>query len=337
MIEKLQLKTNVKLGTLATHLKFVGGIVPNENGRLPRTDTGEIVIVDGISRLKKLSPIELNATQFSYFPGLNEDDVSEVISRLKAIGLEIQFILMVGGADPMNPEDEDAVADMLLAGVETAKKHNISICSSTSIEEWMQEGATPKEGSDYQAAIEQNVKLHSRVFSEGGIADSCIKEWHIEFLRSIEFQTFTNLQKAWDIVEAMDEGVGQKFFKVLIDTAHCGDSDLSMEENIEIIHAIGKTDQLGIFHASSPTTRGCLSTDDGWISALLRACAETGKLEYVLVEAFHHEDEALAPLRERVEGHGIDTTDGRTYDELMLDGVVDIARRINNLSARNIL
>ena len=25
---------------------------------------------------------------------------------------------------------EDAVADMLLAGVETAKKHNISICSS---------------------------------------------------------------------------------------------------------------------------------------------------------------------------------------------------------------
>ena len=98
MIEKLQLKTNVKLGTLATHLKFVGGIVPNEDGRLPRTDTGEIIIVDGISRLKKLSPIELNATQFSYFPGLNEDDVSEVISRLKAIGLEIQFILMVGGA-----------------------------------------------------------------------------------------------------------------------------------------------------------------------------------------------------------------------------------------------
>ena len=107
----------------------------------------------------------------------------------------------------LNPKDEDAVADMLLAGVETAKKHNISICSSTSIEEWMQEGASPKKGEHYEAAIEQNVKLHSRVFSEGGIANSCIREWHIEFLRSIEFETFTNLQKACDIVNAMDEGV----------------------------------------------------------------------------------------------------------------------------------
>ena len=337
MTEKLKVKGNIKLGTLATHLTFAGGIVPNEDGRLPRTESGEIKIVDGISRLKEISKIELNATQFSYFPGLNEDDVSEVISKLRNIGLEIQFILMVGGADPMNPKDADAVADMLLAGVETAKKHNISICSSTSIEEWMQEGASPKKGEHYEAAIEQNVKLHSRVFSEGGIANSCIREWHIEFLRSIEFETFTNLQKAWDIVNAMDEGVGQKFFKVLIDTAHCGDSDLSVDKNIEIIHAIGRADQLGIFHASSPTTRGCLSTDDGWISALLRACAETGKLEYVLVEIFHHADEGLAPLRERVKGHGVDTTDGRSYDQLMLDGVSDMARRLNNLTARQIL
>ena len=69
----------------------------------------------------------------------------------------------------------------------------------------------------------------------------------------------------------------------------------------------------------------------------MRACAETGKLEYVLVEIFHHADEGLAPLRERVKGHGVDTTDGRSYDQLMLDGVSDMARRLNNLTARYIL
>ena len=115
------------------------------------------------------------------------------------------------------------------------------------------------------------------------------------------------------------------------------DSNLNIDENIEIIHAIGEANQLGIFHASAPTTRGCLSTDDGWIGALLKACSDTGKLKYVLVEIFHHEDEALEPLRSLVEGHGVDSTDGRNYDELMLDGVVDITRRLNNLVARNIL
>jgi len=89
-----------------------------------------------------------------------------------------------------------------------------------------------------------------------------------------------------------------------------------------------------MFHASAKTTRGCLTTDDGWISALLAACAKTGKLETVFVEAFHHEDEALVGLRTADPGHGVDTLDGRSYDQLVVDGLADVGRRLNNFVAR---
>ena len=79
----------------------------------------------------------------------------------------------------------------------------------------------------------------------------------------------------------------------MIDAAHCGDSDLSIAENEKVIKDLSKTDALGIFHASAKTTRGCLSTDDGWIGALLAAYAPTGKLKHVFVELFHHQDPAL--------------------------------------------
>lgn len=95
--------------------------------------------------------------------------------------------------------------------------------------------------------------------------------------------------------------------------------------------------ELGMFHASSKTTRGCLTTDDGWIGALMAACAKTGKLEYVFVELFHHEDPALEGLRQLDSGHGIDTTDGRSYSDTVLDGVENVAHRLNNLVARGML
>ena len=110
-----------------------------------------------------------------------------------------------------------------------------------------------------------------------------------------------------------------------------------MEENQRLIAEIGAAGALGSFHCSAKTTRGCLSTDDGWVGALLTAAAQTGALTHVFVEVFHHEDAALAPLREAVAGHGIDTTDGRTYDQVVTDGLVDVVRRLNNLCQRGVL
>jgi len=332
--ELLKINSKTKLGVLTTFLKFVGGAVPDNDGRLPRNENGQLVLLDGLKTLKIKSSIHIDTVQISYFPGLNQDDLSELVDSLKELDFNVLFILMVGGADPMNPKDEDKVVEMLLAGVNAAKKHNIEICSSTSIEEWMKNEDKPKLDDEYLNAIAQNVNLHKRVYKEADIKNSSIKEWNIEFLRLGEFQTFTNLNKAWDVVKEINKSIDSSFFKVLIDSSHCGDSNLDINQNIKLIQKIAKSGELGIFHASSPTTRGCLSSDDGWIGTLLAACVKTGKLKYALVEIFHHEDEALKPLRDLKDGHGIDTTNGGNYFDLMLYGINDIARRLNNLSTR---
>lgn len=193
------------------------------------------------------------------------------------------------------------------------------------------------EGDAFAAAVAQNVKVHMRVYQEAGIEGSCIENWHIEFLRPGEFKTFTNADRGWSFVKAANQALGKKFFKLLVDAAHCGDSGLSIAENIDLITRIGAAGELGIFHASAKTTRGCLSTDDGWIGALLTAAAKTGELRQVFVEVFDHTDEALELVRQLDPGHGIDTRDGRSYLQVTADGLAEVARRLNNLAARGIL
>lgn len=337
MLSKISLKTGVELGVVPTHVKFVGGLVPDDDGRLPRDDDGQLIVVSEMARLASISPVKIQSAQITVFPGVDEGDQGELINGLREIGMEAHIMLMVGGADPMNPADEDSVVEMLVAGLEVAKKYGVTQVASTSVEEWMQPGATPKTGADFDAAVAQDVRVHARAYREANIAESSIEHWHIEFLRGGEFQTFTDLQKIWEFVKAANIELGTKFFKIMVDAAHCGDSDLSIPENEALIEQIAASDEMGMFHASAKTTRGCLSTDDGWIGALLTACARTGKLEYVFVELFHHEDPALQGLRDLDPGHGLDTTDGRSYSEAVADGLGDVARRLNNLVTRGIL
>ena len=194
-----------------------------------------------------------------------------------------------------------------------------------------------REGADYEAAMEQIAKLHVRAYEEAGLEGSSVESWNIEFLRPGEFKTFTNLKKGWECIHKINGKLGKPFFKILVDAAHCGDSGLPMAENQALIAEIAEADELGVFHASAKTTRGCLSSDDGWIPTLLTSMAQTGKLKHVYVEMFDHEDAALEGLRNIEPGHGVDTRDGRTYTETMADGLGDIARRLNNLAARGIL
>ncbi len=335
MVAAIQLKANVSVGVVPTHLKFVGGLAPDDNGKLPRAEDGRLLTVANMSDLCAATRVPITCVQVPYFAGVDQADVGEMVEGFKGLGLETHFIMMVGGADPMNPADEDKVVEMLVTGLNAAKQFGIAHVSSTSIEEWMQ--GTPKTGADYDAAVQQNVKVHTRAVNEAEVAGSCIEAWHIEFLRSGEFQTFTDVRKAGEVVSAMNKELGRKFFKVLADAAHCGDSSMSIPENIAAIEEIAKAGELGIFHASAKTTRGCLSTDDGWIGALMTAAAKTGELRHVFVELFHHEDPALEALRQLDSGHGLDTTDGRTYDEAVLDGIADVGRRLNNMVLRGIL
>ncbi len=333
----ISLKAKVELGIVPTHLKFVGGLVPDEAGKLPRAEDGRILVVANMDKLMSESAVQIASAQVPYFPGVDDADVKDLITGLQDLGLIVHLILMVGGADPMNPADEDAVVDMLVAGVETAKQYGVENVASTSVEEWMKEGAETREGADFDAAVAQNVAAHTKAYEKAGIEGSCVKAWHIEFLRYGEFKTFTDIGKIWAFVKAANETLGKPFFKVMVDAAHCGDSTISIPDHEPIINEIAEAGAMGIFHASAKTTRGCLSTDDGWIAALLAQVAKTGTLAFAFVEVFHHEDPALEGLRNLDPGHGIDTRDGRDYDQVTLDGVVDVTHRLNNLVARGIL
>jgi hypothetical protein len=336
MSETITLKPSIKLGVVPTHIRFVGGLVPDENGKFPRDSDGVLRVVSGMQQLAKASPVRMTCVQIPFFASADPAEVAEMIEGLRALDLEIHFIIMVGGANPMNPADEDAVVSQLVSSLKAAITHGVRHVSSTSIEEWMSADEA-RVGPAFEAAIAQNVKVHMRVYEEAGIEGSCVEDWHIEFLRPGEFKTFTSLDRVWSFVRAANEALGRKFFKLLVDASHCGDSGLSIAENQDLIARIGAAGELGIFHASTKTTRGCLSTDDGWIGALLTAMARTGELRHVFVEVFDHEDPALELLRQMDPGHGIDTRDGRTYQETTTDGLADVARRLNNLKARGIL
>jgi len=336
MSKSISLKTQVQLGVVPTHLKFVGSLVPDAQGKFPRDAHGVLEVLAGMQELCALSPVKIQCIQIPFFATADAADINELISGLKAMELDVHLIIMVGGANPMNPADEDAVVAQLVTSLRAAASHGVRNVSSTSIEEWMN-SESRKDGAAYEAAIAQNVKVHLRVVEEAGLAQSCIEHWHIEFLRPGEFKTFTSLERGWDFVKAANKALGRKFFKLLVDAAHCGDSGVPIAENAAILADMAAAGEMGIFHASAKTTRGCLSTDDGWIGAMLTVAAKTNELRHVFVEVFHHEDPALEPLRKMDPGHGIDTRDGRSYAQVTADGLADVAHRLNNLVARGML
>jgi hypothetical protein len=335
-IAPIENTSGVKLGILGTHLGFLDALVPNAHGRLPRNSAGEFVVAAGSRALIELSPVKIDLIQISAFGTTLPEEIDELIAAVRELGLEPQLVMMVGGVDPMNPADEDDALSQLLVNLNAALRNNIIEVNSTSVETWL-EGTPPANDEEFQARVAQNIKLHLRAYEEAGLEGSCIQNWNIEFLRPGEFQTFTTLAKLRPILDGLNAKIGKPYFKALIDAAHCGDSGLSIPENEAIVASVGEVDQIGPFHCSVPTTRGCLSSDDGWVSALLTANAKTGKLTSAFVELFRHDDPALEALRELEPGHGVDTTLGRTYTEVMADGLIDTVRRLNNLKNRGFL
>jgi hypothetical protein len=328
--------SGIKLGSLGTHLGFLDALVPDDQGRLPRNAEGEFMVAAGARDLIELSPVPVDLIQVSAFGGTQPEETDALLSKLRDLGLEPQLVMMVGGVDPTDPADEDEAVAQLLVHLKAAIRNDVTQVNSTSVETWM-EGKAPANEEEFQARVAQNIKLHHRAYEEAGLAGSCIENWNIEFLRPGEFQTFTTLGKLRPVLTGLNEKIGNPFFKALVDAAHCGDSGLTIAENETLIAALGEADEIGPFHCSVPTTRGCLSADDGWVGALLTANAKTGKLPSAFVEVFRHDDPALEGLRKLEPGHGIDTTLGRTYTEVMVDGLIDTARRLNNLKTRGLI
>lgn len=72
-------RTTVQTGVVPTHLKFVGGLVPDDQGRLPRDQTGAVLVTAEMARLIAAAPVQIGCVQIPYFPGLDESDVAEMV------------------------------------------------------------------------------------------------------------------------------------------------------------------------------------------------------------------------------------------------------------------
>jgi hypothetical protein len=328
--------SSVRMGVCPAHFKFADVLCPDENGSLPRDSDGTIKTLSKLKQLRDQSSIPFSVAPVIIFTGTQEKDIRETLIGIKDLGLEPEVVMMIAGVDPMNKADEDKFVELAVGVLNIAKDVGIKSVTSPSFEEWMSPGP-PKTGSQYEAAVEQVVKNHQRAYEEAELAHSSITSWHLEFLRPVEYDTFTNINTAWDVVRKLNKRIGDNFFRVLVDASHCGDSGLPLEENKQTIRQIAAAGALGAFHASSKTTRGCLTSDEGWIDELLTTCFETGHLETVIVEAFNHTDDGLEALRTAVPGHGVDTTKGRSYNELVIDGLKIVSARLEELAQRQTL
>ena len=121
-------KSSIKLGVVSTHIKFVDGLVPDENGNMPRDAGGKIKVVSAMEQLVQRSAAKLDCVQISLFPGVTDADYAEMVQSLEQLGLEVHLILMVGGSgNPMDPADESAVVDCIVECLQAAAKHNLSL------------------------------------------------------------------------------------------------------------------------------------------------------------------------------------------------------------------
>ena len=168
MTQPFSLRTGVQLGVVPTHIKFVGGLVPDGEGRLPRGDDGRLIVVSEMAAICEASPVPVQNAQITIFPGTHEADTDEMFGGLRDLGLGLHPIMMVGGADPMDPADEEKVAAMLPAGLKVAIKHGITQVASTSIEPSIHPGAPPKPGEAFAAAVAQNVRSPLPAYPQAG-------------------------------------------------------------------------------------------------------------------------------------------------------------------------
>ena len=68
-------------------------------------------MISEMANLKENSPAKIDSVQITLFPGTDAEDLDDMMNSFKELGLVVHLIMMVGGADPMNPDDEEGGRD----------------------------------------------------------------------------------------------------------------------------------------------------------------------------------------------------------------------------------
>ena len=158
MAIQIKNKSKVEIGVVPTHLMFVGALAPDESGNYPV----QILVIWKSCRYAPALPYfagKIKQCSGNPFSGTDSKDLDDMFKGLRALKLQVHLIMMVGGANPLNPKDEDAVVEMLNSGLAVAKKYKVKHVSSTSFEEWL--SGKKLKGKAFDNAVKQVINVHA--------------------------------------------------------------------------------------------------------------------------------------------------------------------------------
>jgi len=329
-------KAGFRLGAVFTTYTFnfldTGKVFPS----------GDFTLANGAREVQEQSGGLLKLVQLPVFPGQVSDEnfpVTEMLfNQLLAVdGLEEVIPIAMMLNDPMDPKFKEDNIDTLANGGIKFGKLGATLGSSTSLEAWF-DGFNNRAGVAYTGdELKEKVRLliDIHVAAARRILDAnCgIKAWNIEFLRTVEYTTFTNIRKAWDVIAEINDNLGEKFYKLLDDGAHGKDSGLDLTEQNNVRKEACDAGAYGIMHVSNPTDRGRI-TEAGL--KVIEYGIRHGCPSDILVEIFDPEDPILADMVKNIDGFGKKTfedpseviadalmmTNAR-LDQFVADGLID--------------
>lgn len=303
--------TDVKVGFASLQGWF--GLYIGEEGKLPRVD-GNLNALEEIRAVVENARVQIDVVQVPYFNGTDVVDANELLTWIKETGAEAQMILMIG-TDPMVPENRTTVINELREWLEIAKNHGVKNIAATGFEAWM--SCPERKGEDFDAAVATLATLYADLYEELKLWESSIENIDMEFLRKGEMNTFTDIEKAAVAVRAINAELSRRwlrdkpFYRVMPDSAHMGDSELSRERNEAAMVDLASTRELGNFHYSTPTYRWDDSASN-WANAHYMSVAVRCQVWQVCWELFNPNDPILKPLK--TFWFGLDTNFGNSRE-----------------------
>ena len=275
-----------------------------------KNSDGEFLYVKGLKEVQARSGNVVEVIQVPLFPdNLTEKGLPEtkkLFSELREhVGTVVPILMLT--EDPLDREKKKTVVDMLTTLLIGCDELGMTECSGTFYEAWMKgtmNKAKPLTGKAFDEACEHLVEVLTLAITNARKKGCKVNHLDMEYLRDIEYTTFTDAEKAWRVVDGINKKLRFVFVRFLDDSAHAGNSGISVERINAVRRKASKAGAHGIFHVSEPTTRGRIGSSGPYALNALRDALKNGNPPYVLVEVFDPSLPDTQLMKDNIPGYG---------------------------------